>query len=170
MKLLSAMRGFIILLSLASSYANAAPLFNTSLSGYTISVTPTVNHNYTEAGIKISSANNQPVSGCTPNANGYCIFSTSPQHIDVQGNIYAGTDAGIYLSTNNGASWSTAFGPTIHTCNPSIFSLYVNNGSIYVGAADNQLYVSSDGGTTWVATNYQPDGSNVLSLTLTNSN
>jgi hypothetical protein len=63
-------------------------------------------------------------------------------------NIYAGTiNYGVYLSTNNGASWTQT-----SLNNQFIYSLAVNGNNVYAGTYGNGVYVSTNNGTTWTQT------------------
>jgi photosystem II stability/assembly factor-like uncharacterized protein len=59
--------------------------------------------------------------------------------------VWAGTDDGVYRSTNSGANFSKAgVSGTVHSV------LASPSGPVYA-AADSGLFASSDGGTTWAA-------------------
>jgi photosystem II stability/assembly factor-like uncharacterized protein len=66
-------------------------------------------------------------------------------------NIFAGTNAGgVYLSTNNGQSWSSAnSGLPIG----GIGSISINGSMIFGAAFDNGVYLSTNNGTSWSAIN-----------------
>jgi ligand-binding sensor domain-containing protein len=66
--------------------------------------------------------------------------------VDAGGNIYAGTDKGIYISTDQGNNW-----------NPStlqvdwIHSVFIDSsGNIFAGTQNNGLYRSTDKGGSWI--------------------
>lgn len=68
--------------------------------------------------------------------------------------IFAGTNDGIYVSTDNGTNWTPANnGLTVNSKQPgkipSVESLATNGTSIYAGALDGELFVSSDYGKSW---------------------
>jgi ligand-binding sensor domain-containing protein len=59
-------------------------------------------------------------------------------------NIFAGTEAGVFLSTNNGTSWSSINnGTTFQNVN----AIATNGSDVYVGTF-NGIFLSSDNGST----------------------
>src|SRR5271157_6009251 len=68
------------------------------------------------------------------------------------GNIFAGTDsAGVYLSTNNGESW-TAVNSNLPTYAYRITSLTVSGNNIFLGTlGGGSIYLSTDNGESWTA-------------------
>lgn len=78
--------------------------------------------------------------------------------------IFAGTNAGIFLSTDNGTHWTPANnGLTINNREPGKIphfeSLATNGRDIYAGAAGGELFVSKDYGKNWtdISTRLQAD-------------
>ena len=74
------------------------------------------------------------------------IGRTSENAITVSGNnIFTGTfDGGVYLSTDNGTSWSQT------SLNQHyIFSLAANGSNIYAGTYGSGSYISTNSGSTW---------------------
>jgi hypothetical protein len=71
------------------------------------------------------------------------------QSLAVSGNnIYAGTiNYGVFLSTNNGSSWSQT-----SLNNQFIYSLAVNGSNVFAGTYGNGVYKSTNNGTTWTQT------------------
>ena len=66
--------------------AKTGRLFTVTSSGSEITITPVLNRTYQKMGILIT--NNQTVTGCRQNSNGYCIFSASknsPKTLTVSG-------------------------------------------------------------------------------------
>lgn len=63
-------------------------------------------------------------------------------------NIFAGTfDNGLYLSTNNGVSWTqTALN------NQEIYSFAISENNIFAGSYHNGVYLSTNNGVTWTQT------------------
>ncbi len=60
---------------------------------------------------------------------------------------YAGTDEGVFVSSDNGRTWSrAAMGPSHR-----VQSLVAGHGAVYAGTARG-VYVSQDHGRTWAAT------------------
>ena len=69
------------------------------------------------------------------------IFSVAS---DNDGNVFAGTASGIYISSNEGGTWSKILN------SPSIVrTISVKNNLIYAGVDYNGLYISKDHGNTW---------------------
>lgn len=63
--------------------------------------------------------------------------------------IFAGTTTGVFLSTNNGISWS-------HVNNgltASVYSLVINGSSIFAGTSTGEIYVSTNNGGNWTLVN-----------------
>lgn len=62
-------------------------------------------------------------------------------------NIFSGSDSGVYISTNNGSSW------TITALNNKItYSLAVSGTVIYAGTSMNGVYSTSNNGVNWTQT------------------
>ena len=59
-------------------------------------------------------------------------------------NIIAGTDEGIFLSTNNGASWAEKYTYTGSSC----YSLSVGGGYVFAGV-EKKIFISYDNGLSW---------------------
>jgi hypothetical protein len=80
----------------------------------------------------------------TPDTNG--IGRMTERSIAVSGNnIFTGTfNAGVYLSTNNGTSWSQT-----SLNNQFVFSLAVNGSNVFAGTYGNGLFLSTNNGSTW---------------------
>jgi Immunoglobulin domain len=75
-------------------------------------------------------------------------------------NILAGTDSGLYLSANNGTSWTACtFKRNDTTWNfGTIFSLVVNGTNVFAADYD-QVFLSTNSGATWTLTdNGLPNG------------
>ena len=65
-------------------------------------------------------------------------------------NIYACTDGGVYLSTNNGADWTAMnSGMNIQVIN----SIAISGQNIFAGSGGNGMYLSTNNGTNWSAVN-----------------
>ncbi len=77
------------------------------------------------------------------------LYSSRIYALAINGqNIYAGTfGSGIFLSTNNGTSWSAL--PDIGLTTPYINTLLINNGNIYAGTEGGGVFLSTDNGTHW---------------------
>ncbi len=67
--------------------------------------------------------------------------------IAVQGTkVFAGTSAGLFVSTNNGSSWSPTTGPG------GIFSFAVSGTNLFAGTGGG-VFLSTDNGTSWTQRN-----------------
>src|ERR1035437_3699340 len=65
-------------------------------------------------------------------------------------NLFAGTDVGVFLSTNNGTSWAAVnTGLTFS----DIFALAVSGTNLFAGTRDGGIYLSQNNGTSWAAIN-----------------
>lgn len=78
------------------------------------------------------------------------------------GSIYAGTASGlVYVSNNNGASWTSTTTPSPGSAANGIFA---NTNTLYVGSADGKVYYSIDNGTIWNATTAVPGSTAITSI------
>ena len=71
-------------------------------------------------------------------------------------NMFVGIDSGVFLSTNNGASWTAAnFGlpatASNYSCVVNRFTVSGNN--IFAGTDEYGVYISANNGTSWKAVN-----------------
>jgi hypothetical protein len=74
-------------------------------------------------------------------------------------NIFVGDrDSGVYLSTNNGISWTQT-----SLNNREVYALAVNINYIFAGTGLYGVYLSTNNGTNW---NQVLDGQNVFSLAI----
>lgn len=133
----------------------------TITSGGSVTFTATPNTNYdvdqwiVDSGIAQKGGTTFTLSNITANHSVTVSFA-------LKGMIYAGTAAGnVYISSNNGASWTTATGPSTGNSVNSIFAL---PSTLYAGSADGKVYYSSNNGTTWSATAAVPGATAVNSV------
>ncbi len=79
------------------------------------------------------------------------------------GHIYAGTDSGVYVSTNDGKIWTLM---NSGLANPEIFSLAITpNATILAGTEGGGIFRSTNFGDTWDSSSTGlPYGSYILSL------
>lgn len=82
-------------------------------------------------------------------------------------NLLAGTQAGIYISTDNGNNWALS----------GLVNIPVNtiatNGSYVFAGTDDEVYFSSNTGTTWTIVNHHNNGLiyfNITALAISGSN
>ena len=74
-------------------------------------------------------------------------------------NTFAGSTAGVFLSTNNGLNWvAVNNGLTSH----SITAMTVSGNNIYAATYNNGVFLSTNNGNSWTAIN---NGMNNLTIT-----
>ena len=82
-------------------------------------------------------------------------------------NLFAGTDAGVFLSTNNGTSWTeTNTGLT----NTFVHALAVNSTVRIFAATDDGVFVTTNNGTSWAQVNTGLTSTTVTSFAVSGSN
>ena len=102
-----------------------------------------------------------------PNAAG--AYSPTMLAVDpaTPSNVYAGVSgAGIYRSSNGGASWNAA---STQPANTALRALQVKPGAsttLFAASYGAGAFKSSDGGVTWAACAAQPTNLNLLSLAM----
>ena len=70
-------------------------------------------------------------------------------------NLFAGTSAGVFRFTNNGATWVSSGLESF-----SVQALAVHGSSVFAGTSGSGIFVSTDGGASWTATRrLDPPGS-----------
>jgi ligand-binding sensor domain-containing protein len=90
-------------------------------------------------------------------------------------NIFAGTLGGIFLSTNNGTSWTAVNTGLIFTntlgqqSTQSVSAFAVSGGNIFAGTGGG-VFLSTNNGTSWIAVNSGLTDTNVLSLAVSGGN
>ncbi|HTY09529.1 MAG TPA: T9SS type A sorting domain-containing protein [Bacteroidota bacterium] len=65
-------------------------------------------------------------------------------------NLFAGTDSGVFLSTDNGTSWT---GVNNGLVSAPVYSFAVNGTTLFALLAGAGVYRSTDNGSTWTAVN-----------------
>ena len=65
-------------------------------------------------------------------------------------NLFAGTSGGVFLSTNNGASWVAV---NTGLANTSINTLAVSGSNLLAGTFGGGVFLSTNNGTSWTAVN-----------------
>ncbi len=63
-------------------------------------------------------------------------------------NLIAGTTSGIYISKNNGTSWTSS-----GLSNTDIRTIVISSNSILAGTFNNGIFLSTDSGTSWTSIN-----------------
>ena len=80
-------------------------------------------------------------------------------------NLFAGTHGGIFLSTNNGTSWSYS-GLT----NTFVYALAVSGTNLFAGIDRFGVFLSTNSGTSWLAVNSGLTNTDVQSLAVSGTN
>jgi hypothetical protein len=78
--------------------------------------------------------------------------------------LVAGTVGGVFVSTNNGDSWTRA---NTGLVNPYTNCLAVYGNTIFAGTYDG-VFVSTNGGATWKGENSGLTNKSIRSLTISN--
>jgi hypothetical protein len=67
-------------------------------------------------------------------------------------NVFAGTNGGVFLSTNNGISWNqTSNG--LPTSAGNVNALAINGNNVYAGIGGSGIYLSTNNGSSWTGIN-----------------
>ncbi len=74
-------------------------------------------------------------------------------------NLFAGTDGGVFLSTNNGVSWTAV---NTRLTNTGVSALVVNGSNLFAGTGG--VFLSTNNGTSWTAVNTGLTSTSVYSL------
>ena len=74
-----------------------------------------------------------------PDGGGVCSFAT------LGTNLFAGTSGGIFLSTNNGSSWSAV---NTGLTSAGVWTLAVSGTDLFAGTSSG-VFLSSNNGTSW---------------------
>ncbi len=67
------------------------------------------------------------------------ILNTGPK-------MYAGTEKGIYVSTNGGTRWNKM---DLRMGDPHVYSVAIKDSNIYAGSFPGQIFISTDNGENW---------------------
>jgi hypothetical protein len=90
------------------------------------------------------------------------------------GNILAGTTIGVFLSTNNGASWNAILNGWNGPWGYNVRALTVSNGYLYAGVdandGSNSIYRSTDNGETWSILGGSPSGTTTYAFAVSGTN
>lgn len=98
-----------------------------------------------------------------PNMNVGFIWSIL---VAPNGNIYAGTERGLYVSNNNGLTWNL----TSLAANDVRAIVSDNNGNLYAGLWGQGVFKSSNNGNSWILVNNGLTSLSVHSIVITPSN
>ncbi|MBA4317168.1 MAG: hypothetical protein C0412_02100 [Flavobacterium sp.] len=80
--------------------------------------------------------------------------------------LFAGSYGGVYFSKDYGLSWSE----TSRECNTPIFCLGVADSSIYAGARDASVFLSTNNGTNWKELAWNSKVYNVREIAIKDNN
>ncbi len=69
--------------------------------------------------------------------------------VKISTNIVAGTDAGVFYSTDNGDNWTLSAG----TASIGVFCMVVKGTNLFMSTVSTGVYKSTTNGTTWTAVN-----------------
>jgi imidazolonepropionase-like amidohydrolase len=79
--------------------------------------------------------------------------------------IFAGTDGGVFLSTNNGASWTAA-----SLTNTNVSALAVSDTNLFAGIWGGGVFRSTNTDTNWIAVNTGLTNKNINSFAVSGTN
>jgi hypothetical protein len=83
-------------------------------------------------------------------------------------NLFAGTSSGgVFLSTNNGTSWTAV---STGLTNGFIWSLAVSGTNLFAGTFGSGVFLSTNSGTSWTAVNNGLTSTSVSSLAVSGTN
>jgi len=83
-------------------------------------------------------------------------------------NLFAGTNNGVFFSTNNGSSWTAV---STGLTNTSVQSLVVSGSNLFAGTNGGGVFLSADNGSSWTPVNTGlPANCSVESLLVSGSN
>jgi len=86
-------------------------------------------------------------------------------------NIFAGTREGVFLSINNGSSWTAV---NNGLTNPNVSSLAISGTNIFAGTYDtgggSDVFLSTNNGTSWTAVNNGLTNTSIVALTISGTN
>ena len=93
-------------------------------------------------------------------ANVYCFTISGT-------NVFAGTDDGVFLSSNNGTSWTAANSGLADTL---VLSLAATGANLFAGSASGGVFFSTSNGTSWTVANSGLPKTTVYSLAVSGTN
>ncbi len=83
-------------------------------------------------------------------------------------NLFAGTSGGVFLSTNDGASWTAV---NTGLTNTNVLALAVSGTNLFAGTqGPGRIFLSTNNGTSWTAVNTGLTNTNVLALAVSGTN
>lgn len=82
-------------------------------------------------------------------------------------NVFAGTDDGVFLSTNNGTSWSAVNTGLTYT---DVCALSASGTNLLAGTAGGGVFLSTNNGTSWSAVDSGLTDTYIFSLAISGTN
>jgi len=80
--------------------------------------------------------------------------------------LFAGTGEGVFLSTDNGTSWTAAGLSNAIVSALAIWGTNIFAGTIYTGVSNGGIFLSTDNGTSWTAVDTGLTNTNISSLAI----
>jgi hypothetical protein len=82
-------------------------------------------------------------------------------------NLFAGTEGGVFLSTNNGTTWTAA---STGLTNTVVRALAVSGTNIFAGTDGGGVFLSTNNGTSWTAASTGLTNTTVYALAVSGTN
>lgn len=84
--------------------------------------------------------------------------------------IFAGTDSGVFLSSNDGKSWKAVNSGISFERTPQVIQLSVINTTLFAATTDEGIYRSTNFGKDWISVNSGLPSFAIIAITALNSN
>ena len=81
-------------------------------------------------------------------------------------NLFAATGEGVFLSTDNGTSWTAAGLSNAIVSALAIWGTNIFAGTVYTGVSNGGIFLSTDNGTSWTAVDTGLTNTNISSLAI----
>ena len=102
-----------------------------------------------------------------PEGGGVGCFAISPAEGGSDTNLFAGTGGGVYLSTNNGASWTPV---NTGLWNLGVIALAVSGTNLFAGTDGAGVFLSTNHGANWTNVSTGLTNCSVCSLAVSGTN
>jgi len=93
-------------------------------------------------------------------------FSNFSSMTTISTNLFAGTDDGIYFSSDSGATWMAI---NSGLTNKAVKSLTVSNGNIFAKTSEGGIFLSTNNGTFWIPINTDLSQSDISAMAVSNT-